>query len=100
MKFDKTIPSTLKLHILDIEVNLISYKVWKDQSFVSIIQQIANNKNEGMPDEHMDRCFKRILHQMAFQTNQLCTGLGLEDYIADLVFETLKVILSQCTKLL
>ena len=85
MKFDKTIPSTLKLHILDIEVNLISFKIWKDASFVETIQQIATNKFEGQ-DEHMERCFKRVLHQMAFQTNQLCTALGLEDYIADFVF--------------
>jgi hypothetical protein len=44
MKFDKSIPSTLKLHILDLEVNLISYKVWKVPSFVYTIQQLANNK--------------------------------------------------------
>ena len=75
MRFDKSIPPTLKLRILDMEVNLISYKVWKEPVFISTIQQLANNRSDVNQGEHMERCFKRILHQLAFQTNQLCMAL-------------------------
>ena len=42
MKSDKTIPTTLRLHLLDLEVDLISYKLWKNSEMVEGISCAAN----------------------------------------------------------
>lgn len=34
LKYDKGMPSSLRLHIIDIEAAFVSYKVLKDQDFV------------------------------------------------------------------
>lgn len=30
LKFDRSMPSALKLHLLDLEVNMVSFKIWQD----------------------------------------------------------------------
>ena len=37
-------PATLKLHLLDLEVQLVSYKAWKDNNLLSQIYACANNE--------------------------------------------------------
>lgn len=34
LKFDRTMPTSLKLHLIDIEVGLLSHKLWKSFDFV------------------------------------------------------------------
>ena len=36
-------PVSLKLHLLDLEVGIISYKVWKSFDFIEKINDFANN---------------------------------------------------------
>lgn len=42
MKSDKAIPTPLRLHILDLEVDLISYKLWKRPDMVEALACSAN----------------------------------------------------------
>lgn len=82
LKFDKAMPSALKLHLLDIEVSLISYKMWRDQSMVEAIKDFANGERDfDIGNEFVEQLFKRVLHQTAFQIQQMGSSLKLEDYV-------------------
>lgn len=37
-------PSSLKLHLLDLEVGLVSYKLWKSEDNISKLDLIMNEK--------------------------------------------------------
>lgn len=43
MKNDKSIPITLRLHLLDLEVDIVSYKLWRDPDMVEGISCAANS---------------------------------------------------------
>jgi hypothetical protein len=38
-------PSGLKLHLLDLEVNLVSYKIWLDEQLIHHLHSFANGNN-------------------------------------------------------
>lgn len=81
-------PATLKLHLLDLEVAIVSYKAWRDNNLLSQLYACANN--ETTVSNAIERCFKRILHQIAYQILQLKANLGLSDKVSERVFQTMK----------
>lgn len=48
------------------------------------------------PDS-VERCFKRLLHQVAFQITQLSNALKINERISESVFDTVKFILCHHT---
>ena len=83
LKFDRAMPSALKLHLLDIEVNIVSAKIWLDEQLVHHMHSFANGGNyEGPYGEVLEKCFKRLLHQIAFQITQLSQILKLDDRVS------------------
>lgn len=95
MKNDTSIPSSLKLHILDLEVNLVSYKIWKTDRVINYVRDLLSCASNVKPGDSLERCVKRVLHHMAFQTNQICLALKLDDSIAESIFDTLKLCLTK-----
>ena len=81
LKSDKAIPSPLKLHLLDLEVNLISFKIWRDWEMVKQISAIANKNHKEFSEVQYslaEKLFKRTLHQIAFQITRLTTLLNID----------------------
>lgn len=103
LKSDKSIPSTLKLHLLDLEVNLISFKIWRSKEMINLMSSVANRNGPNMNESLYfiaEKLFKRTLHQIAFQITRLTTLLSIEPSTSEFVFETMKEILSSCPDLL
>ena len=44
---DKRIPTNLKYHLLDIETELISSKIWEKVSLVNMLVSFANNSHNS-----------------------------------------------------
>jgi hypothetical protein len=42
IKFDRGMPSALKLHLLDLEVNMVSFKIWQDTDLVQQMHNLAS----------------------------------------------------------
>lgn len=53
MKNDKSIPTTLRLHLLDLEVDLISYKLWRNPELVEAISCAANINYQKYTDSQI-----------------------------------------------
>lgn len=49
LNFDRTIPSALKLHLLDLEVNIVSSKIWLDEQLVQHMNAFANGSTYEGP---------------------------------------------------
>lgn len=47
LKSDKSIPSPLKLHLLDVEVNLVSFKLWKSKDMIKLLAATANRSHSS-----------------------------------------------------
>lgn len=47
-KSDKRIPTNLKYHLLDLETEIISSKIWEDSTLLRTIVDIANNNTSNM----------------------------------------------------
>jgi hypothetical protein len=43
LKFDRTMPVNIKVHLLDLEVEIISKKLWKDEENLANIQKFLSN---------------------------------------------------------
>ena len=70
-------PVNIKVHLLDLEVEIVSEKVWKNQGTIAKIQSFCNNEKIGKDHEVTEKLCRRILHQIAFQIVQLCKNLSL-----------------------
>ncbi len=44
LKFDKSMPVNIKIHLLDFEVEIISEKIWNDSENVANIQNFLMNE--------------------------------------------------------
>lgn len=93
LNFDKTLPSSLKLHLLDLETDIIMSKIWRDENagVGLMLHRFTNTEGEkpsgGSEKEDLrifftDRLFRRLLHQTACQINQICVTLRLEEGIS------------------
>jgi hypothetical protein len=95
MQLADGMPSPVKRHLLDIEVNLISQDVWRADSTL-----LACLREGGRGDGTHERVFKRVLHQIVYQIYQLSVGLGLDERVGDLVLTTVKYVLTSQPQLL
>ena len=79
LNFDRTMPRSLKLHLIDIESNLISKDLLADEIVLDNISALVHGSLSK--DEHqyvfIERVLKRLLHQTAFLIRQLGTSLKL-----------------------
>lgn len=77
LKFDKSMPTNIRVHLLDVEVDIISEKIWKDEENIANIHNFLNNDKFTSKEIETiyERICKRILHQIAFQIIQLCKNL-------------------------
>lgn len=97
LKSDKAIPSPLKLHLLDLEVNFISFKLWKNRNMTKLLCSMANRTASNLSDSQYstaEKLFKRTVHQIAFQITRLTTLLNIEESTAEFIFDTMKETIS------
>ena len=90
---DKGIPSPIKLHFFDIEVNLISSKIWQSDLMVENLYHFANKNLKNIQEAEasiMEKLFRRSLHQIAFQITRLSANLEIEESISEKFFDTMK----------
>lgn len=92
-KSDKRIPTNLKYHLLDIETDLISARIWENSEIVKMIMGIANNNTSSMEESQFvagDKLFRRVLHHIGFRVKQLSDLLNINEDVSEKVFETMK----------
>jgi pantothenate kinase-related protein Tda10 len=84
-KFDKAMPSSLKMHLIDLEASYLTHKLWKESPNLEMIARIARGEKDreaySSRSEFGDRLFRKLLVQTAFQINQLASSLGLEEFL-------------------
>lgn len=92
IRFDRVMPHPLKIHLLDIEVTLISEKLWTEKENIEMIVRFANGEKEtnALRSELSERIFKRFLHQTAYQIQNLGSQLKHSDPIIECVYEIMK----------
>ena len=47
INFDKGMPMALKTHLLDLEVTLISEKLWKEPNYIQMISDMARSAQKS-----------------------------------------------------
>jgi hypothetical protein len=102
IRFDRVMPHPLKVHLLDIEVTLISEKLWTEKENIEMIVRFANGEKEAnaLRWDLSERIFKRFLHQTAYQIQNLGSHLKHSDQIIECVYEIMKHIYVECPKIL
>lgn len=126
VKFDKKMPPSLKEHFYTIEKMIIFGYAWKSGSTLDkLIKSFEEKfKNDDVQEkgakpakegQNTAKCFikteiflnrseevfvKKVIYYTASQIFEICEKLGLSESIAENVWETLKFILSNETRLL
>jgi hypothetical protein len=62
----------IKVHFLDIEVDLISSKIWKNNAIIEGLSDFYNNIKNSSESGSFHKLGRRILHQIAYQITQVC----------------------------
>lgn len=70
-------PVNIKVHLLDVEVDIISERIWKDSENVANIQNFLMNEKFSSKEVEAvyEKLCRRILHQIAFQIIQLSKNI-------------------------
>ncbi|KAL4446465.1 hypothetical protein ABPG74_001206 [Tetrahymena malaccensis] len=108
MRLDQTMPVSLKAHILDLEVKIVSYYSWRQDSqllqFVKAYIQDTEQAKKLLDDRQqgsvIEKFFRRVLHQCAYTINQVCSALKLNDKISEAVWRIMKHILANQSDIL
>ena len=65
-------PPSLRTHLLDIEVGLISETLWEDENHLQMMADKAQGRHSTkLKDEFIDKLFRRVLVQTAFQVKEV-----------------------------
>ena len=86
---DKRIPTSLKYHLLDIETDLISSKIWTKLSLVNMLVSMANNNINNIDEAHYvpgDKLFRRVLHHIGFRIKQITDLLSVDEEVSEKIF--------------
>jgi hypothetical protein len=78
LKNDRTMPIPLKVHILDLEVSLVTEKIWLEYELVGQIESFfSSDKTDSPLKKKIEKLCARIIFQLAFQINQISSLLKI-----------------------
>ena len=72
LTYDSRMPTSIKIHLLSLDNNLISKQLWrKPESYCQIFKD-AKVRSEKVDYE---RLYRRVIHEMVYQIFFLCKNL-------------------------